>query len=91
MAKLTTIEIAAKQRHMFLLGKVKENKTLSRAELAELKRYERRMDGKITADKSMRTAIKSSTRSSNKRVKKKTGKKRPKKERPGHPSMRRRY
>jgi hypothetical protein len=49
MAKLSTIEIAAKQRHVFLLGKVKENKALSRAELAELKRYERQAAGKITA------------------------------------------
>jgi hypothetical protein len=46
MAKLSTIEIAAKQRHVFLLGKVKEK---SRAELAELKRYERQAAGKITA------------------------------------------
>ena len=45
MAKLSTIEIAAKQRHVLLLGKVKENKALTRAELLELKRYERRAAG----------------------------------------------
>jgi len=49
LAKLSTIEIAAKQRHVFLLGKVKENKALSRAELLELKRYERQAAGKIIA------------------------------------------
>ena len=49
LAKLSTIEIAAKQRHLFLLGKVKENKTLSRAELVELKKYERQAAGKIIA------------------------------------------
>jgi len=49
LAKLSTIEIAAKQRHLFLLGKVKENKPLSRAELLELKRYERKAAGKVLA------------------------------------------
>lgn len=46
--KLSSVDIAKKQRHLFLLGKVKENKTLSKAELAELKRYERRAAGKVT-------------------------------------------
>jgi len=45
----STIEIAATQRHMLLLGKVKGNKALSRAELVELKRYERQAAGRITA------------------------------------------
>lgn len=49
MVKLSTIEIAAKQRHMLLLGKVKENKALTRAELVELKRYERQAAAKIIA------------------------------------------
>lgn len=48
--KLSAIEIAKTQRHIYLLGKVKENKTLSKAELAELKRYERQTGGdKLTA------------------------------------------
>ncbi len=47
--KLSSVEIAKKQRHVFLLRKVQENKTLSKAELAELKRYERQTAGKITA------------------------------------------
>ena len=49
MAKLSTIEIANKQRHVFLLGKVKENKALSRAELLELKRYEQKAAAKMIA------------------------------------------
>ena len=49
MAKLSTIEIANKQRHVLLLGKVKENKALTRAELVELKRYERQAAGRIIA------------------------------------------
>lgn len=44
--KLSSVEIAKKQRHMFLLGKVKENKALSRTELNELKKYER--EAKLT-------------------------------------------
>ena len=48
MAK-STIEIAASQRHMLLLGKVKDNKPLTRAELAELKRYERKAAANIIA------------------------------------------
>ena len=40
--KLSSVQIAAKQRHLLLLGKVKDNKPLSRAELGELKRYERK-------------------------------------------------
>ena len=47
--ELSSVEIAAKQRHVFLLRKVQENKTLSKAELLELKRYERRTAGKGTA------------------------------------------
>lgn len=53
MAKLTTVEIANKQRHVFLLGKVKQNKALSRAELSELKRYERQAAAKIIAKTKM--------------------------------------
>lgn len=52
MAK-STIEIAATQRHMLLLGKVKENKALTRAELVELKRYERKTAGKMIAKAKM--------------------------------------
>ena len=35
-------EIAQKQRHLSLLEKVRENKTLSKAELRELKKLEHR-------------------------------------------------
>jgi len=47
--KLSSVQIAKKQRHVFLLRKVQENKTLSKAELAELKRYERQAAGKKIA------------------------------------------
>ncbi len=55
--KLSTIEIAGKQRHLYLLGKVRENKTLSKAELAELKRYERRAAGKKIAKVGMTAKV----------------------------------
>jgi len=45
----TTIEIATSQRHMLLLRKVKDNKALTRLELAELKMYERKAAAKIIA------------------------------------------
>ena len=47
--RLSSVEIAKKQRHVFLLRRVQENKTLSKAELAELKKYERQTAGKVTA------------------------------------------
>jgi len=93
LAKLSTIEIAAKQRHLYLLGKVKENKTLSRAELDELKRYERRTAGKITAKTKMTSKVQPKKKKrkaatpplscENKRggVKKKAGKKKAQKKR----------
>ena len=65
--KLSTIEIAAKQRHLYLLGKVKGNKTLSKAELAELKRYERQIPARreqITA----KTGVASKVQSKKKKV-----------------------
>ncbi len=84
MAKKSAIEIANTQRHLFLLGKVKENKPLSRAELAELKRYERRAAGKMTAKAGMTSKVqpekkKQKAAATTKRVKKKAGKKTKKK------------
>jgi hypothetical protein len=64
---------------MLLLGKVKENKALTRAELAELKRYERKAAAKIIANARMpstKRSTKSSTKRSTKQSKKKTKKKR---------------
>lgn len=55
-SKLSPIEIAKTQRHVFLLQKIKENKTLSKVELDELKRYERK--GKLTITAGMRRQIK---------------------------------
>jgi len=49
LAKRSAVEIANTQRHLFLLRKVKENKALTRAELVELKRYERKAAAKIIA------------------------------------------
>ena len=97
MAKKSAVEIAKTQRHVFLLRKVQENKTLSRAEMDELKRYERQAASKITA-KARITSTKPSTRPLKTRRKKKVtaaskrGKK--KRERPsGYDclSMRRRF
>ena len=41
MEKLTSTQIAAKRRHLFLLQKVKANKALSTAEVRELEKYEK--------------------------------------------------
>ena len=84
MAKKSAIEIANTQRHVFLLQKVKENKPLSRAELYELKRYERRAAGKITAKGGMTSKVqpkkeKPKAAATTKRVKKKAGRKTKKK------------
>lgn len=81
LAKLSTIDIAKKQRHIFLLRKVQENKTLSRAELDELKRYERQAAGKITAKARMTSKVrpkkkKRKAAATTKRVKKKAKNKR---------------
>jgi len=81
LAKLSTIDIAKKQRHMFLLRKVQENRTLSRAELDELKRYERQAAGKITAKARMTSKVrpkkkKRKAAATTKRIKKKAKKKR---------------
>ena len=76
-SKLSAVEIAKRQRYLFLLQKVKQNKTLSKAELLELKRYERRAAGQVTA-KAKTTA---------KRVKKKASAKVGKKRR-GRPPLR---
>jgi len=92
LAKLSTIDIAAKQRHMFLLVKVKENKALTRAELVELKRYERQTAGqkiakaRITSTKpSTKSSTKRSTKQSKKRSKK--SKKKAKKKRKARPPV----
>ncbi|MFB0523935.1 MAG: hypothetical protein ACETVZ_00215 [Phycisphaerae bacterium] len=69
MTGISTVEIAKRQRHLHLLQKVKENKTLSRAEMVELKKYERQTADKIIA----KTRI-ISTRPSTKHIKKKTKK-----------------
>ena len=55
------MEIAKRQRYLLLLQKVKENKTLSRAELDELSRYERKMGGKDVLNSKVKTLIKRST------------------------------
>lgn len=80
MAKLSTIEIAKRQRHLLLLGKVKGNKPLSRAELLELKRYESQAAGKMTA-KARLPSTKPSVKPSKTRKKKKTSKRAKKKRR----------
>lgn len=54
--KLSSIEIANKQRHLFLLRKVQENKALSKAELDELKRYERK--AKVTTTAGLKRLVK---------------------------------
>jgi hypothetical protein len=91
LAKLSTIDIAKKQRHIFLLRKVQENKTLSRAELDELKRYERQAAGKITAKARMTSKVRPKKKKRKAAATTKRVKKRPrKKERPGRLSMRRR-
>jgi len=47
LTEISAVEIAKRQRYLFLLQKVKENKTLSKVELDELSRYERKMTGKV--------------------------------------------
>lgn len=54
--KLSSVEIAKRQRHLFLLRKVQENKTLSKVELDELRRYERGV--KLTTTAGTRRQIK---------------------------------
>ena len=66
MTGISAVEIAKRQRYLLLLQKVKENKTLSRAELDELKRYERQAAGSISAKARM-----TSTKPSKARRKKK--------------------
>jgi hypothetical protein len=41
----SALTIAGKRRHLFLLEKIRENKPLTRAEVAELGQYERGMEG----------------------------------------------
>lgn len=71
MTELSAVEIAKKQRYLFLLQKVKENKTLSKVELDELSRYERKMTGKVLLGnlrkRSTRPSTKRSTRPSTRR------------------------
>ena len=66
MTGISAVEIAKRQRYLFLLQKVKENKTLSKVELDELSRYERKMVGKVILGNSRKRSNKPSTRRSNK-------------------------
>lgn len=78
MTGILAVEIAKKQRYLFLLQKVKENKTLSKVELNELSRYERKMVGKVilrnlrkrSTELSIRPSTRRSTKPSTKQSKK---------------------
>jgi hypothetical protein len=48
LTEISAIEIAKRQRHLLLLSRVRQNQTLSKAELEELRRYERTMPAKKT-------------------------------------------
>ena len=63
MTGISAVEIAKKQRYLHLLQKVKENKTLSKVELDELNRYERKMVGKVVLNSRIRNFRKRSTKS----------------------------
>ena len=67
MTEVSAVEIAKKQRYLHLLQKVKENKTLSKVELDELSRYERKMTGKVILNSKIATSTKRSMRPSAKR------------------------
>ena len=67
LAGISAVEIAKRQRYLFLLQKVKENKTLSKVELDELSRYERKMVGKVILGNLRKRSNKPSTRQSTKR------------------------
>jgi len=63
---ISAVEIAKKQRYLFLLQKVKKNKTLSKVELDELSRYERKMVDKVILGNLRKRSNKPSTRPSTK-------------------------
>jgi len=67
---ISAVEIAKKQRYLFLLQKVKKNKTLSKVELDELSRYERKMVDKVVLGNLRKRSNKPSTRPSTKQSKK---------------------
>ncbi len=67
MTGISAVEIAKKQRYLHLLQKVKENKTLSKVELDELRRYERKMVGKVILGNLRKRSTKPSTKRSTKR------------------------
>ncbi|MCE5185098.1 MAG: hypothetical protein LLF76_03115 [Planctomycetaceae bacterium] len=54
MDSLSMVEIAAKQRHVLLLEKVKKNQALTAGELRELKEYEEAMARKKTKKKAVK-------------------------------------
>ncbi|MBA7621569.1 hypothetical protein ES703_28933 [subsurface metagenome] len=81
---MKTVDIARKQRHMFLLRKVQENKALSKTELNELERFERQTAGRVIAGV---TSVKPSTKPSTKRGKKKTAKRKTKCKRKARPPI----
>ena len=78
MTRISAVEIAKRQRYLFLLQKVKENKTLSKVELDELSRYERKMTGKVIFSSGIGTSIKRSKRPSIKRSTKQSKKRKKK-------------
>lgn len=67
LTEVSAVEIAKKQRYLHLLQKVKENKTLSKVELDELSRYERKMTGTVILNSKIVTSTKRSMRPSIKR------------------------
>jgi len=64
---ISAVEIAKKQRYLFLLQKVKKNKTLSKVELDELSRYERKMVDNVVLGNLRKRSNKPSTRPSTRR------------------------
>ena len=67
MTGISAVEIAQKQRYLNLLQKVKENETLSKVELDELSKYERKMTGKVILNGRKGSSIKRSKNPSTKR------------------------
>lgn len=70
MTEISAVEIAKRQRYLHLLQKVKENKTLSKVELDELSRYERKMVSKVILGNLRKRSTKQSKKQSKKSKKK---------------------
>jgi transcriptional regulator with XRE-family HTH domain len=58
MTEISAIEIAKRQRHLHLLGKIKQNQALSKAELTELRRYERTIPAQKTVKRAKVKTVK---------------------------------